>query len=171
MDADTKETIDTLRLRRPGLSINHTDWGDLDHRPLVISIETKAEAEPRRALVQMGTWHAAQWRCLRQGFNRSRAAPQIEFLAGVTVGGHDWNFVATVPNNRNGKPTVLHSLPLGSTKTLLGIYQLFASLHYLREWGETIFWPAFRHDILERVAESESSGDSGVSESSETSGD
>ncbi|KAL7903766.1 hypothetical protein GGI35DRAFT_472884 [Trichoderma velutinum] len=51
----------------PTRSINHTDCYALQFRPVIISIKTKQPGggEWDRAQLQMGVWHAAQWKFLR----------------------------------------------------------------------------------------------------------
>ncbi|KAH6949465.1 hypothetical protein DER45DRAFT_599938 [Fusarium avenaceum] len=83
------KTIRNLISIRPGLLINHTDWGDLCTNPIALSIETKRQDDWNKALLQVGTWHSAQWRALP---TKLRA---IEFLTGIIVRGHSWYFLAS----------------------------------------------------------------------------
>jgi hypothetical protein len=78
-----QQRIDAMITTRPGISINHTDWGDLCKNPIVLSIETKRQVSWEKALLQIGTWHSAQWRALRGNIQT------IEFLAGIIVQDHD----------------------------------------------------------------------------------
>ncbi|KAF5120897.1 hypothetical protein E5D57_013233 [Metarhizium anisopliae] len=142
---EEERIINFLCRSRPGFSINHTDWGDLNKFPIAISVETKGHGDPYdTALLQVATWHASQWRSLRWG---GKALSAIEFLAGVIVIGHDWRFVATVLGE-DDKATTFESIPMGSTDSIFGIYTLFAALQRLKRWAESTYWPAFKRDML-----------------------
>ncbi|KAI6293855.1 hypothetical protein MCOR34_009805 [Pyricularia oryzae] len=59
------QTIEILRRRTPGTSINHTDFGPLNKWPIALSVETKRPGESgEKAELQVGVWQAAQWRLL-----------------------------------------------------------------------------------------------------------
>jgi hypothetical protein len=136
---------------RPGQSINHTDWGDLVSYPIGISIETKGPGIPyEAALVQVATWHAAQWRSIFHNRERDSVTEEswhISFLPGIIVIKHDWYFVAT-DRNGIGKARTFERKTLGSTESLLGIYKLVMALQKLAEWLKVEFWPAFQTDVL-----------------------
>ncbi|KAH7187969.1 hypothetical protein DER44DRAFT_852911 [Fusarium oxysporum] len=135
-----QQRIDAMITTRPGISINHTDWGDLCKNPIVLSIETKRQVSWEKALLQIGTWHSAQWRALRGNIQT------IEFLAGIIVQDHDWFFVASTLEG--GKSTTYHRLPLGSTYNAFALYKLLMSLQCLGSWIKEEYWPAFRSDVL-----------------------
>ncbi|KAJ4138001.1 hypothetical protein NW754_001361 [Fusarium falciforme] len=138
--------IQSLCLNRPGMSINHTDWGDLTKNPIAISIETKGpEQSYDTALLQVATWHSSQWRSLRWG--RSGPIDTIEFLPGIIVIKHDWYFVAT-DLDRFGKARTFERIPLGSTESILGIYKLFMAMLTLLQWVRDQYWPALQTDVL-----------------------
>ncbi|KAH7199054.1 uncharacterized protein B0J16DRAFT_331525 [Fusarium flagelliforme] len=135
-----QQKIEEAIKTRPGLSINHTDWGDLCKNPITLSIETKRQVSWEKALLQIGTWHSAQWRALRGNIQT------IEFLAGIIVQDHDWFFVASTLEN--GKSTTYHRLPLGSTYNAFDLYKLLTSLQCVGLWIKEKYWPAFRNDLL-----------------------
>ncbi|EGU81314.1 hypothetical protein FOXB_08171 [Fusarium oxysporum f. sp. conglutinans Fo5176] len=135
-----RQKIDEAIKTRPGLSINHTDWGDLCKNPITLSIETKRQVSWEKALLQIGTWHAAQWRSLRGNIEA------IEFLAGIIVQDHNWFFVASTL--QDGKSTTYHRLPLGSTYNAFDLYKLLISLQCLSLWIKEKCWPAFRKSVL-----------------------
>ncbi|KAF9772509.1 hypothetical protein IL306_009781 [Fusarium sp. DS 682] len=137
--------IEELIKTRPGLSINHTDWGDLCKNPIALSIETKRQVSWEKALLQIGTWHSAQWRALRGNLK------DIEFLAGIIVQDHSWFFVASTL--QNGKSTTYHRVPLGSTYNSFDLYKLLMSLQCLDSWIKEKYWPAFRNDVLDLSVE------------------
>ncbi|ENH63454.1 hypothetical protein FOC1_g10000286, partial [Fusarium oxysporum f. sp. cubense race 1] len=53
----------------------------------------------------------------------------IEFLPGIIMQGHDWNFVTTI--QRDGKAFIFHKLPIGTTHTRQGIFKVLLALQYL----------------------------------------
>ncbi|KAF5027013.1 hypothetical protein F66182_888 [Fusarium sp. NRRL 66182] len=139
------------RQGRPGQSINHTDWGDLVSYPIGISIETKGPGiSYDTALVQVATWHAAQWRSIfhnRERHSVTESSRRIPFLPGIIVVKHDWYFVAT-DRDGMGKARTFEKKTLGSTESLLGIYKLVMALQKLARWLVDEFWPAFQADVL-----------------------
>ncbi|OAA63269.1 hypothetical protein SPI_03432 [Niveomyces insectorum RCEF 264] len=141
--------IDKVRGGRPLLSINHTDLQGLNDAPICTSIETKRQHRASDAAeLQIGVWHAAQWKMLEQ-----MAAPRLggldgcAFLPGVIIAGHDWFFVATT---RKGEKTILwHDFLLGSSKSVIGLYKIIRGLQYLIRDGLTRYWPWFKRTILD----------------------
>ncbi|KAG9250840.1 uncharacterized protein F5Z01DRAFT_683689 [Emericellopsis atlantica] len=146
--------IEELSKTRPGNSINHTDSGSLCRHPIGLSVEVKSrEGDALEAEVQMGTWHAAQWRSMR------RHAPDkaaVEFLPGIIISGHEWYFVATLPPQHSpdpftggtSKPTLYSRMHLGSTSDEQGVCKIVASLRCLVDWLEREYWPAFQEEVL-----------------------
>lgn len=105
---DIQEAIDHLRTHLPLESINHTGIEALQDCPITASIETKRHgAATGDAELQIGTWHAAQWKLLQDLANRdvhvATEPGTLPFLPGVITNGHDWALVATI---RNGMKTV-----------------------------------------------------------------
>lgn len=142
--------IDEIRRIRPGDSINQTDCGLLRKHPIAGSIEVKRQGEQYDAAVlQIGTWHSAQWRSLRWGRNADdESLPNIKFLSGYIIYGHDWQFIPSVLDEEGVSRLVRPALQIGDTRTVPGILKLFASLQVLKEDAEEAFWPAFRADVL-----------------------
>jgi hypothetical protein len=142
--------IESLCKRRPGKSINHTDWADLAKYPIAVSIETKGPSIGyETALLQVATWHSAQWRSLHWGQQGRTSAHswKTEFLPGIIVMQHHWWFVATALNE-DGKAQTFERLLLGETESMLGIYKLSMALQKLVEWARDQHWPAFQSDVL-----------------------
>ncbi|KAF5262735.1 hypothetical protein FOXYS1_6533 [Fusarium oxysporum] len=131
---------------RPGISISHTEWGNFCRHPIALSIETKRQAEWEKALLQIATWHSAQWRALQF----STKVGSIEFLAGVIVQGHSWYFVASTLED--GVSTLYHRISLGSTESHFDLFKLLRALQCLASWIKDTYWPAFRADILKLPA-------------------
>jgi hypothetical protein len=125
---------------RPGQSINHTSLGNFCKHPIALSIETKRPGEQGdNATLQLGTWHSAQWRSL--------CKRSIQFLPGLIVQGHVWQFVASILDE-NGKSMLLQTVHLGSTDTEIGAYSLIVGLERLRRWIKDEYWPAFVASML-----------------------
>ncbi|PWI65253.1 hypothetical protein PCL_07303 [Purpureocillium lilacinum] len=122
------------------------DLGDFCKRPIALSIETKRPKVDRDdATLQIGTWQSTQWRSLRH--NSSQPLESIEFLPGIIVQGHDWQFVASILDE-NGKPVLLKGVRLGGTESELAIYSLLLGLRRLRRWILEDYWPMFISDVL-----------------------
>ncbi|SCO92764.1 uncharacterized protein FRV6_16892 [Fusarium oxysporum] len=103
---------------RPGISISHTEWGNFCRHPIALSIETNRQAKWEKALLQIATWHSAQWRALQF----STKVESIGFLAGVIVQGHPWYFVASTLED--GVSTLYHRISLGSTESHFDLFKL-----------------------------------------------
>jgi hypothetical protein len=97
--------IELTRQSLAGYMINHTDYDPLRKRPLTLSIETKKPGEGlENATLQVGAWHAAQWRFLDAMAGRlGEDSTGLPFLPAIIIQGHDWNFAATT---REGTKTV-----------------------------------------------------------------
>ncbi|KAJ3531063.1 hypothetical protein NM208_g9045 [Fusarium decemcellulare] len=135
-------TIDSLTGTRPGLSINQTDWGNFNKHPIALSIETKRQSEWEKALLQIGTWHSAQWRAL----DCSDEGESIQCLPGIIVQGHAWYFVASTLED--GRSKLYHKLDIGGTDSHFGVYKLAMALQCLASWIEHTYWPAFKAQVL-----------------------
>ncbi|GKT67346.1 LOW QUALITY PROTEIN: hypothetical protein ColTof4_14050 [Colletotrichum tofieldiae] len=72
----------------------------------------------------------------------------LVFLPGIIILGHDWYLVA-VARTADGTTRIWNKIPLGSTETTEGIYQVIAILQLLTYWAETEYWPWFRKSVLE----------------------
>ncbi|KAM0339200.1 hypothetical protein ACHAPU_011037 [Fusarium lateritium] len=137
--------INEMCKERPGVSINHTDWGDLCFNPIALTIETKRQVEWDKALLQLATWHSAQWRALQF----KSVLNKIEFLGGIIVQGHEWWFVASTLEN--GRSVIYHRIWLGGTENFFDLYKLLLALQCVGSWVKDEFWPAFRADLLGMV--------------------
>lgn len=89
-------------------TVNHTGYLALAGRPITFSIETKREdMDMDAAVLQIGTWCAAQWKMLRllledmHGEEGAQIAlRELAFLPAIFVHGHDWSFAATTLEGR-----------------------------------------------------------------------
>lgn len=80
-----------------GTSINHTDCYALVNKPVAVTIETKCDVSIDKATLQLGTWHAAQYRQLR---SLGLMDADVPFLPGIIITRHEWRFVATLPGDK-----------------------------------------------------------------------
>ncbi|KAM6513107.1 hypothetical protein FALCPG4_015580 [Fusarium falciforme] len=139
----------SLRRALPCNVINHTDIVSLRNRPIAVSIETKRRGgvQPATAELQLGTWHAAQWKFLEDLVARSGGSfDGLPFLPAIIVEGHHWSFAATT---REGQQTVLWlEKEFGSTSSLLGVYKAVWGLQRLAQWAREVYWPWFRRNAL-----------------------
>ncbi|KAK1962501.1 hypothetical protein LY78DRAFT_683985 [Colletotrichum sublineola] len=141
------QTINAMSDSRPGGSINHTDWGSFTQNPIALSIETKCSIEEqKKAILQMGIWHACQWRNLRE-LAQGRSLQRLGFLPGILVFGHEWFFVASVLGP-SGQSVLFTKQAIGTTEKEVGIYSILAAVEVLRAWTADQFWPAFKEIIL-----------------------
>ena len=142
----------TKRLRGvlPCNVINHTDFPPLRSRPIAVSIETKRRggAQLATAELQLGIWHAAQWKLLEDLVARSGGSfDGLPFLPAIVVQGHDWSFAATTREERN---TVLWlERGFGSTSSHLGVYKTIWGLQRLAQWASNVYWPWFKKNALD----------------------
>ncbi|RMZ82705.1 hypothetical protein DV738_g1463, partial [Chaetothyriales sp. CBS 135597] len=145
-DGATASAIDRVRESRPLLSINHTDLSCLISSPICTSIETKRQyGDGHKAELQIGVWHAAQWKMLSQ-ITRPKAEA-CAFLPGVIISGHEWRFIATTVEG--GQKTVLWTDYLfGSSSDAVGIYKIIHGIQYLLRDGRERYWPWFRENAL-----------------------
>ncbi|KAK3347297.1 hypothetical protein B0T25DRAFT_554111 [Lasiosphaeria hispida] len=81
---------------------------------------------------------------------RPKTTPSVaEWLPGIIVQGHEWNFVVTCRSGlRDNRPALLSSIPMGRTQEPLDVYCLLAAIRYLCRWAEETYWPIFRAQIL-----------------------
>lgn len=143
------QAIQSLRRVLPCNVINHTDFPPLRNRPIALSIETKRRGggEQQEADLQIGIWHAAQWKFLsRLVSDAGGDLDTLPFLPAIIVRGHEWSFAATT---REGQKTVLWlERNFGSTTSALGVYSIVWGLQRLAAWAEDVYWPWFKQNAL-----------------------
>ncbi|KAH6874080.1 hypothetical protein B0T10DRAFT_533104 [Thelonectria olida] len=171
-DTDMTRAVTEFSKLTPTLSINHTDFEPIQHRPLLLSIETKRPGvDGDKAQLQIGVWHAAQWAFLRWAVGhrlRRRIAQglgapttdddlrkvehavlaRLGFLPGVIVQGHRWHLVLST-YGEDGKTTLWAEWEIGSTKSLQDIYAVVAGVRELTAWGRDVYMPWLRENILD----------------------
>ncbi|KAH8747041.1 hypothetical protein F5883DRAFT_694592, partial [Diaporthe sp. PMI_573] len=143
--SSVEPAIETLRQSLPNNTINHTDYYPLRKRPIALSLETKKTGEGwADATLQMGVWQSAHW---DQQLQKQPTTTLPDFLPAVIVQGHDWYLVITTQEE---KRTVLWTkLFMGTTSSVLGIYQVAYALQLLRNWASRTYWPFLRQVVLD----------------------
>ncbi|RWA05846.1 hypothetical protein EKO27_g9249, partial [Xylaria grammica] len=157
--------IDELRSSRAGAGayLNHTDYHALRRRPIVLSAESKRPGEGlRNAQLQLSVWQAAQWRVLIEqvgaaggeegvcgkegGGGEGGVVTMIPFLPALIIQGHDWYFAATT--RAGGKTILWIRQPIGTTDSVLGIFQIICALRHVAGWIRETYWPWYRRAVL-----------------------
>ncbi|KAM5347798.1 hypothetical protein ACJ41O_007622 [Fusarium nematophilum] len=146
-------TITSLRNRLADRAINHTGYYALRRRPIAISIETKQLDQGwERATPQLSVWQASHWNFLQELNGMARTASPTHqdimpvFLPCIIIQGQDWKLAITT---REGPQTVFwKDIDIGSTKSVLGIYQLINSLQPLGKWARDDYWPLLQRLFL-----------------------
>ncbi|GJC85432.1 hypothetical protein ColLi_08270 [Colletotrichum liriopes] len=148
-DPAVNDAVTELRAWSPSEAVNHTDFTMMRNHPIALSIESKKQAGNHDdATLQIGTWHAAQWRFLaRIRASKGLTLDGLEFLPGLIVQGNDWFFVAST--RRDDETTLWTEQPIGSTRSALGTYQVIRAVQYLAWWCQEIYWPWFKEHIFD----------------------
>ncbi|KAI1022192.1 hypothetical protein LB504_007276, partial [Fusarium proliferatum] len=160
-DPNISSTVDTVRARLPGLSINPIDDLSLLSNPIAIPIETKRPDEGMdTANLQVATFLTAYLTLLQRLVDTGASVPvqdeekppsvdDLGFLPGLIVQGNTWNFIAA--SRQYSRTVIWAETSLGSTGDIFGIYQIVASLQLLRQWINTTYWPWLRR-VTKRTA-------------------
>ncbi|EKG09620.1 hypothetical protein MPH_13323 [Macrophomina phaseolina MS6] len=149
LDARSDERLANLvraKLRHDGLSaINHTTAEHVRFSPIAVSIETKRAAiEEDVANAQLAVWVSAHFRWLQRLSNGGSALPTLPL---VIVQGHEWKLMLAELED-GSEMRIFRHLSLGTTRSVLGIYQLAASLRRLAEWANDTYRPWLERALL-----------------------
>ncbi|KAI0435485.1 hypothetical protein F4803DRAFT_545404 [Xylaria telfairii] len=148
-----RQCIRDLRGRTDGSTVNHTDFYPLRDKPVIVSVESKKPGDGLlEAQTQVGVWQAAQWSLLlRQagGLSPSLVSGSgsgLPFLPALFIQGPQWSFAATT---RHGEQTLLWTQQsIGTTDTMLGIFQIVAAIRYIAQWSIDVYWPWYHKEVL-----------------------
>lgn len=112
-------------------SINHVGAEYLRFKPVAIGVETKrAAVDEDEACVLLSLWVSAHFACLRE---LSSAIEALLVLPMLVIQGHTWMLLFAEMKDEN-RIVILRNFTLGSTTTVLGIFQILAALRRLAEW-------------------------------------
>ncbi|KAH7308954.1 hypothetical protein B0I35DRAFT_453548 [Stachybotrys elegans] len=143
-------------------TVNHTDYRPLQLRPIMLSIETKRPGKDLDvAQLQMGVWHAAQWRFLQSAVTAmitstqpdradeeaitdavKAALLQLGFLPGVII--QVYRTILWIEQE------------FGSTQSILKTYQIVTGLRHLAGWAKDFYTPWYRKYVLSSLGPSQS---------------
>ena len=165
-DDVTHDALRQLAARDPftKVSWNHTCYPPLQKRPVAMSIETKLTGMDWETVkMQLSIWVTAQLNKLEELVAQGGGElPGLPFFPVIVIQGHEWYFLAVT---RNKSETVCLSLPissavshnaqvlwekvlLGSTQSVLGVYQIVAALQMLGRWCEEVYRPWFNAHVI-----------------------
>lgn len=134
------------KLRHEELTaINHTPAEHVRFSPIAVSIETKrAAVEEDVANAQLAVWVSAHFRWLQRLANAGSMLPTLPL---VMVQGHEWKLMLAELQD-DSEISIFRHLSLGSTRSVLGVYQLVASLRRLAEWTKDAYRPWLEENVL-----------------------
>lgn len=140
--------------KQPGESrfINQSSYAPLQFAPIACNIETKTATSANQGKLQLSVWTAA-W------FNRmSELLPdnRIPTIPLIHVVGHEW--LISFASFRRSHIEIAEELAIGDTRTLIGLYQLVASLRRLGDWIETTY-RAWAEEVFVQNVEETTTGD------------
>lgn len=134
------------KLRHEDLTaINHTPAEHVRFSPIAVSIETKRAAiEEDVANAQLAVWVSAHFRWLRRLSDTASTLPTLPL---VMVQGHEWKLMLAELQD-DSEIRIFRHLSLGTTRSVLGVYQLVASLRRLAEWAKDAYRPWLEENVL-----------------------
>ncbi|KAM3524551.1 hypothetical protein NHJ13051_004501 [Beauveria bassiana] len=123
------------------VSINQTRYEPLRKRPAPIFIETKTgSGTVDGARVQMGIWVAAWHQRMRSIISRGGGGKPVMTVPVIQVMGGQWTLFFVVDGGTEIR--ILDSgLHVGRFDTILGVYQLQATMSVLASWAVEVFEP------------------------------
>lgn len=134
LDQDAeKQVIESCRHQVTD-SINHTSMTFIRYSPIAVSIETKRGAvEEYTANVQLALWVYAHFAKLKTFIpaNRHHTIPHLPL---VKVLGHQWFLQLAKPSGSRSEIVIYGDLLLGSTSSMLGVFQVVAAVRRLARW-------------------------------------
>ena len=116
-------------------TINQTDAPHLCRTPIAISMEVKrAGGSEDEALVQLETWVTAHYNNLSVLLRSSGQEVDLPCLPLLQTQGHDWRLIIAEMRPQESLIVLHRGIKLGSTDSILGIYQILASIDRLAQW-------------------------------------
>ncbi|KAH7052045.1 hypothetical protein B0J12DRAFT_660368 [Macrophomina phaseolina] len=133
-------------------SINFVNQDHVRTRPIAVIIETKkAMGNEDEALKQLRSCASDHYVRLRQ-LMRVTKSPDAEDTSKlpavplILVCGHEWKFFLAQAMQRRLR--IFHSIQMGTTESMVGLYQLIASLRHLGKWVSEVYQPWFLEAVL-----------------------
>ncbi|KAF4974392.1 hypothetical protein FZEAL_8699 [Fusarium zealandicum] len=111
--------------------VNHSTYSPLQFAPIACNIETKTPTSVNLGKLQLSVWTAAWFQRIAEMF------PDTTILTVplIHIVGHSWHISFT--SFHRDRIEIAKELPIGDSRTLLGLYQLVACLRRLGDWIET----------------------------------
>ena len=138
-DPELKKRIKQTLALHPQLSrsLNQTPYSAIRTFIVFLSIETNPRATGgQQAEVQLATWGYSGFvklhQLLAKNGNRDEQLPAMPMLS---AHGHNWLLSALHEDGDDNK--LLSTLPLGTTQTIQGIFQIIKALDLIVHWGNT----------------------------------
>ncbi|GKU09698.1 unnamed protein product [Fusarium langsethiae] len=111
--------------------VNQSIYAPLQFAPIACSIETKNPTSPNQGKLQLSVWTAAWFKRISELLPNHKP-PTIPL---IHVVGHEWHI--SFASFHGTHIEVAEELAIGDTRTIIGLYQLIASLRKLGDWIET----------------------------------
>ncbi|KAL8735428.1 MAG: hypothetical protein Q9166_000974 [cf. Caloplaca sp. 2 TL-2023] len=116
-------------------TVNQTDAPHLCKTPIAISMEVKrAGGSEDEALVQLETWVTAHYNNLRVLLRSRGEEAELPILPLIQTQGHEWRLIIAEMDSNESLIILHRGIKLGSTDSMLGIYQIIASIDRLAQW-------------------------------------
>ncbi|KAJ4248147.1 hypothetical protein NW762_012917 [Fusarium torreyae] len=113
--------------------VNQTSYAPLQFAPIACNIETKIPTSSNQGKLQLAVWTAAWFKRITALYPAVKT-PTIPL---IHVVGHEWHI--SFASFHGSHIEIAEKLAIGDTETLLGLYQLVASLRRLGDWIETTY--------------------------------
>ncbi|KAH7012253.1 uncharacterized protein B0I36DRAFT_340743 [Microdochium trichocladiopsis] len=168
IDVNRCAVTDLLATQSEALcSLNQTMYTPLRERPIAIAAETKIDTAPETGENQLAIWTKAWLNRLRIFGNADLThVPPLPLLR---IKGHEWylllaweeapsprtndnegNESAQLGAHKEPKLVLLGDLLIGSTRSVLAVYQLVNALRHLARWADGPFREWYQHSVLSR---------------------
>lgn len=133
------------------LSFNHSRYGPLVDKPIVVSIETKPEGENlQQAYVQLAVWASAHMNRLRQlltDTNAAATATLLPHLPLLVAQGSQWSFLIA-SRDADGTTHIYAKIEFGDASTRHGVFKVISVLQLLINWAEAEYRPWFEENAI-----------------------
>jgi hypothetical protein len=126
-------------------SINHAAADPIRFAPIAISMETKrAAVDEENANIQLATWVSAHFARLNQ---LTCGKAEMPILPCIIAQGHDWKFM--IAERQRTGVCIFRQQSLGSTDSVVGIYQVLTAIQNMARWAEKDYWSWFKSEVLD----------------------
>ncbi|KAL8741887.1 MAG: hypothetical protein Q9184_008330, partial [Pyrenodesmia sp. 2 TL-2023] len=131
-------------------TVNQTDATHVSQTPIAISGEVKrAGGDKAESFVRLATWVTAHYAHLQIMLEMSEDTDaQLPALPLLQIIGDRWRLIIAEMKLEKGQIIFHSDIELGSSKDVLGIYQIIASLRRLAKWTSKQYRPWWMKTIL-----------------------